>query len=217
MPNKICDNFHKLYEKKRIWENTTWLGIPMWKFPFDAFIIQELIFKIKPDNIIETGTNFGGSALFYASILELLGHGKVITVDIKSKFVLNSIVFNIFTKRIINIIGDSINQKIYNSIREITSGMNNLVILDSWHSKEHVLKELNLYSKLVPVGSYIIVEDTHVNGHPIEWEWGEGPYEAVQEFLKTHNNFAIDKECEKLLITFNPCGYLKKVLHDRNP
>jgi cephalosporin hydroxylase len=109
--------------------------------------------------------------------------------------------------------GNSIDQRIVKQIYSVARNQKNIVILDSWHSKEHVLKELNLYSSLVPVGSYLIVEDTHVNGHPIQWEYGEGPYEAVQEFLKTNSTFVVDKECEKLLITFNPNGFLKKVLH----
>ena len=88
-----------------------------------------------------------------------------------------------------------------------------MVILDSWHTKEHVLKELKLYSRLVSVGSYLIVEDSHMNGHPIKWKWCEGPYEAIQEFLKTNHSFRIDKKCENLLITFNPSGFLRRVLH----
>lgn len=212
--NKICDDFHKLYEAKRIWKNTTWLGIPIWKFPFDAFIIQELIYKIKPDYVIETGTNFGGSALFYASILELIGAGTVITIDKEKKEILLSEVAKwLFDTRIIRLIGDSVSDEIIKQVYSYASGKKNIVILDSWHSKEHVLKELNLYSQLVPVGSYIIIEDSHVNNHPVPWQWGEGPYEAVQEFLKSNNTFAIDKNCEKLLITYNPNGFLRRVLH----
>ena len=117
MTQKICDNFHKLYEEKRIWEQTTWLGVPIWKFPFDAFIIQELIFKIKPDYIIETGTNFGGSSLFYASILELLNHGEVITIDKEKKVALNNEVSKkLWKKRIISLIGNSTNKKVIKDI-----------------------------------------------------------------------------------------------------
>ena len=214
MTQKICDNFHKLYEEKRIWEKTTWLGTPIWKFPFDAFIIQELIFKIKPRYIIETGTNFGGSALFYASIMQLLGYGQVITIDKKEKKIeFSQAAQYLFDNRIIKMIGNSIDQKIIRQIYHIAKNQKNIVILDSWHSKEHVLKELNLYSPLVSVGSYIIVEDSHINGHPVEWKWGSGPYEAIEEFLKNNESFKIDKDCEKLLITFNPNGYLRRILH----
>lgn len=210
---EICDNFHKLYEKNRIWENTTWLGINIQKFPADAFIIQELIFKIRPDYIIETGTNFGGSTLFYASIMELMQQGKVITIDVDNKMKFPNLTTIKLRDRIRQFTGSSVDFGIVNDISAMVRGRNNMVILDSWHSKEHVLKELNLYSPLVPVGSYIIVEDSHVNGHPIKWKWGGGPYEAIQQFLKSNNTFKIDKSCEKLLITYNPSGFLKKVYH----
>ena len=214
MDKKVIDDFHILWDKEKKWSEISWLGIDMWKFPFDAFIIQELIFKIKPDYIIETGTNFGGSTLFYASILELIGEGTVITIDKEKKEIpFSPTTKYLFDTRIIKLIGDSISDEIIKQVYRFVSNKKNLVILDSWHSKEHELKELNLYSKLVPVGSYVIVEDTHVNGHPISWQYGEGPYEAVQEFLKFNNTFEVDKTCEKLLISYNPCGYLKKVFH----
>lgn len=214
MFNKICDNFHELYETQRIWEKQSWLGVPFWKLPMDALIIQELIFKIKPRYIIETGTCYGGSALFYASIMQLLGYGQVITIDkVEKKIELSQATQFLFDNRVIKMIGNSLNQKIVRQIYSVARNQKNIVILDSWHSKEHVLKELGLYSNLVSVGSYIIVEDSHVNGHPIQWQWGEGPYEAIEEFLKNNDYFKIDKECEKLGITFNPNGYLRRVLH----
>jgi len=86
-----------------------------------------------------------------------------------------------------------------------------IVILDSDHSKDHVLKELKLYSPLVSINSYIIVEDTNLNGHPIEPNFGPGPYEAVQEFLKQNNDFIVDKDRERLPVTFFPSGYLKRI------
>lgn len=214
---RICDNFHKLFEEERMWQNSLWLGVPVCKFPFDTFIFQEIIFRIRPDYIIETGTSFGGSALFYASILELLGRGFVVTIDIEDKIdkkIFDDPIINrLFQERIIRLIGDSSDEYNFKTIHDIVSGGKNIIFLDSWHSKEHVLKELNLYSQLVPVGSYIIAEDTHVSGHPIKWQWREGPYEAVQEFLKSNNTFAIDRTWEKLLVTYNPYGFLKKVIH----
>lgn len=214
---KVCNDFHKLFEKERTWKNESWLGMSICKFPFDVFIFQEIIVKVKPDYIIETGTSFGGSALFYASILELLGHGQVITIDIEDKVDKNifadPIIKKLFKKRIVRFTGDSSDKRNFKKISDISSGKKNIVFLDSWHSKEHVLKELNLYSKLVPLSSYVVVEDTHANGHPVDWGWGEGPYEAVQEFLKNNETFAIDVSWEKLLITYNPNGFLKKVMH----
>ncbi len=204
------DRFHIHYEQNRIWENARWLGVPIWKLPFDAFIIQELIYKIKPDYIIETGTGKGGSAVFYASILELIGKGTVITIDIDPSFNKNNIQENL-RKRIIQITGDSVSHQVFTKVDALTAGEKSLVLLDSWHIYYHVLKELELYSQFVSTGSYIIVEDTHIN-NPVPWEYGDdGPMEAVKKFLSMRDDFIADKECEKHGMTFNPNGYLKRV------
>lgn len=209
---KCVDEFHTWYEKSRTWEQTKWLGVPFWKLPFDAFVMQELICKIKPDCIIETGTGLGGSSVFYASILEMIGHGKVITVDIDGRKQLWKDCTNMeILSRIRFIWGSSIDKSTLSKINSfIHPNQTIMVILDSWHSYEHVLQELEMYYPFVTRSSYLIVEDTHVSGHPIEWKWGKGPYEAVEDFLKKHQNFEIDQECEKHLMTFNPRGFLKR-------
>ncbi len=217
----FIDEYQKLYEKSRIWEKNTWFGIPMWKLPFDAFVIQELIVEIRPQYIIETGTGHGGSAMFYAAICELLGEGGVISIDIDgSKRNSNKWGNFQWEDRITFLHGGSTNpltiKEIYkatgwNDLERRYYGNGGLVILDSWHTKEHVLKEMELYSEFVDVDSYMIVEDTHVNGHPVPWEYGEGPHEAVDEWLKKHKNWEIDFKCEKHLMTFNPNGYLKRI------
>lgn len=206
------DAFHKFYEKQKLWQNTKWLGVPCWKLPFDAFIIQDIIYEVRPDYIIETGTSYGGSALFYASLCELIDHGNVITVDIEFKHDHKmSTVKQSVKDRIKYFGGSSINDIVVKHVNKICDGQKNLVILDSWHSYDHVCKELELYSPLVSVGSYLIVEDTHVSGHPVEWQWGKGPYEAVEDFLKTNDDFVIDHDREVYLMTFNVGGYLKKI------
>lgn len=208
----FIDEYHKLYEGERIWEKNTWLGEPCYKWPPDAFVIQELIWKLEPDFIIETGTGCGGSALFYASIFELMGHGQVITCDIERKHVLENHPLRNVTKRIKFIYGGSTNlitlEQIEKTIGDTTD---NIVLLDSYHTKEHVLKEMEYYEKFVGEHYHMIVEDSHAGkvGHPITWEWdNDGPYEAVQDFLKTHDDFKIDYSCEKHLLTFNPSGFL---------
>jgi cephalosporin hydroxylase len=209
---KISDNFHKQYEKNRMWENTKWLGVPTWKLPFDAFVIQELIYKVKPDYIIETGTGLGGSSVFYASILELMYHGQVVTIDIDHTKHQLSLCYNAgVVARINRITGNSIDPDIVKEVSIFANNKRCLVILDSWHSYDHVLEEMKLYSQFVAVDSYMIVEDTHVSGHPVKWEYGKGPFEAVKKFLKTNNDFVADKECEKFMMTFNPNGYLKRI------
>ena len=208
---RCVDEYHQFYEQARLWEHSYWFGIPMWKLPFDAMVIQELIYQIRPEYIIETGTGHGGSALFYAGICELLGEGKVITVDIDKKFEPEHVSQHNWADRITFLHGSSTNEIIFRDIEYLCKGKRNLVILDSWHSYDHVCKELELYEELVPVGSYIIVEDTHVSGHPVEWEHGKGPYEAVEWFLSTRDYFEPQYWCEKYIMTFNPKGYLKRI------
>ena len=207
---KNIDAFHIHYEQNRIWEKTKWLGVSMFKLPFDAFIIQELIYRIKPDYVIETGTGKGGSAVFYASILELIGKGTVITIDIDPSFNLNNIQNNL-RSRIIQITGDSVSHQVLTKVEAFAAGEESLVLLDSWHAFDHVLKELELYSQFVSVGSSLIAEDTHIN-NPVPWEYEDGgPMEAVKKFLSTRDDFIVDKDCEKYGMTFNPDGWLRRM------
>ena len=209
---KYINQYHKLYERKRIWENNTWLGIPCWKLPMDAFVIQELIYKTRPDIIIETGTGHGGSALFYASVCELIGHGRVLSVDIdREKFnsTLNRWGNTKCEERISFFIGDSIE-----TVRSLGDYIdkNCMVILDSWHSREHVYKEMLVYSKFVKSGGYMIIEDSHAAGNPVPWEHeDDGPMGAILQWMHSYGDkWEIDRECEKHLLTFNPRGYLRR-------
>ncbi len=212
MVKRAVEEFHIHYEEARIWEKTKWLGIPFWKLPFDAMILQELIFNIRPEYIIETGTAKGGAALFYASICELIGEGSVITCDIELKANWDAIHQFHWSDRIEFLPGSSTNPVVYERIKKICEGKRNLVILDSDHSYEHVRKEMSIYSPLVPVDSFMIVEDTHANGHPVPWQWGKGPYEAVDDFLKVNEGYwQPEYWCEKYIMTFNPKGYLRRI------
>lgn len=183
----------------------SWFGIPVSKLPLDMWIYQELFWKIKPDYIIETGTDRGGSALFFAHICDLIDNGEVITIDI------NNYSEKVNHPRITKIIGDSISIEVIEKIKHIVSEKNNIVILDSNHTKEHVLKEMEIYKDFVAVGNYMIVEDTNINGHPVMPGWGDGPMEAIKEFLKNRHDFVIDKSLEKFKITFYPNGFLKRI------
>jgi len=199
---KVINDFHKL-SYNRGGMNTKWMGTEMGKYPNDLLIYQEIIFETKPDVIIECGTDKGGSALFLAHILDIMGHGEVITIDIDNKSPPQH-------KRIKYLIGKSTSDKIFQKVKEAVPGKRVMVILDSDHDKGNVLNELNLYNNLVSEGCYLIVEDSNINGHPIHKNFGAGPMEALKEFLETNNDFEIDKNCERLLITSNPNGYLKK-------
>lgn len=201
----IVDKFHWLYYDSGVWKNTYWLGIECLKCPLDLWVYQEIISDLKPDIIIETGTYKGGSALFLASICDLVGKGSIITIDIKKQITPKH-------ERIKYIIGSSTDKKIINEIQYLINNKENvMVIIDSDHSKEHVLKELKIYSEFVSVSSYLIVEDTNINGHPVHPNFAPGPMEAVDEFLRNNINFVRDKNKEKFFLSFNPRGFLRRV------
>lgn len=201
--------FHKLYYDNLILGRTkfdmSWFGVPTIKCPLDLWIYQEIIFETKPDLIIETGTAEGGSALYLASLCDLINKGTVLSIDIKENRKRPQ------HKRIKYLLGSSVSGEIAEKVKSaIKENDRVMVILDSDHSKEHVLKELRIYSSWVSRGNYLIVEDSNVNGHPVSPEYGPGPMEAMEEFLKENKNFTVDKSREKFYMTFNPCGYLKR-------
>ena len=197
--------FHKLYYYSgvRTWQNTHWLGIPAQKCPLDLWIYQEIIYETKPEVIIETGTANGGSALFFASICDLMKRGEIITIDISDCCISHP--------RVTKIIGDSTSEKVITQVKKIIGNRMAMVVLDSDHRKQHVLKEMELYSGLVSTGNYLVVEDTNVNGHPVLPDFGEGPMEAVREFLEKEKSFEVDRDKEKFFLTFFPKGFLKKI------
>ena len=209
---KIVENFHKLYYEngERTMYNTYWMGKRVVKSPLDLWIYQEIFFKIKPDLIIETGTRHGGSALFFANMCDLLDKGKIISVDIHRDDEIPE------HDRITYMTGSSVDPKLIQNIKKIIEEMtkkeplNVIVILDSDHTKKHVLNEMELYSDLVSKGSYLIVEDTNVNGYPVEPNYGDGPMEAVNDYLSNNDDFEVDNDMEKFFFTMNPHGFLKK-------
>lgn len=204
------NNFSKLYydQGKRggTWNDTYFLGVKTMKNPLDLWIYQEMIFRTLPDVIIETGTAFGGSALFLASILDLIGKGKVLTVDVYKQKSLPK------HKRIKYVNGSSVDNSVVSEVRKFTRGKRRvMVILDSDHSFSHVKRELAIYSKFVTAGNYLIVEDTNINGHPVYEKYGPGPFEAVKDFTSKNSDFVIDRYWEKFLVTSSPGGFLKRV------
>jgi cephalosporin hydroxylase len=206
---EVVDSFHRLYFDAHLiggtWADTHWLGVPIAKCPLDLWIYQEIITEVRPQLVIETGTYAGGSALFFASLFDLLGVGKVITVDTEVHEARPA------HERITYLRGSSTDPQILNEIRALAAGAEHaLVVLDSDHRREHVLAELHAYADLVTPGGYLIVEDTNVNGHPAAPEFGPGPLEAVEHFLAEDDRFAIDDSREKFLLTFNPSGFLRR-------
>lgn len=201
--------------------NFSWLGRPIIQYPQDMMAMQEIIWKIKPDLIIETGIAHGGSLIYYASLLELIGDsGEVLGIDIDIReHNRHEIENHIMFKRITMLEGSSVSEEIVSKVKEVAEGKQRiLVILDSNHTHEHVLKELELYSPFVTKESYLVVFDTVVEDMPEDffsdrpWGKGDNPKTAVWEFLKKNKRFVIDKDIEsKLLITVAPDGYLKCV------
>lgn len=207
----VVTKFNRAYYDSMVWRRTRYLGILTQQFPTDLWMLQEIIADLKPDFIIETGTYHGGSTLFFADVMDRINeHGKVITVDIDPKIEKAS-TFATFRNRVEAIKGDSVSPEVISEIARRVGGGTVLVTLDSLHTKEHVLKEMNIYSKFVTAGSYLIVQDTNINGHPVYPTFGPGPMEAVEEFLKNNRDFEVDRSREKFMLTAYPSGFLKKI------
>lgn len=209
---------HKYY-----WvHQTNWMGEPCLQLPQDMFALQEAVFKSRPDYIIESGVAWGGTMLFLASILKMLGGTKIIGVDVFIPEDLRARLLapeNPVRDMIQLIDGSSTDVNIVEMIKEIVgSDKKVLVLLDSDHTHDHVLKELQLYAPFVGVGQYLICGDTTIERQPPaeerprEWGKGNNPATALKEFLGDSSDFEVDYEIEnKLLLTNNPGGYLRRI------
>lgn len=200
----------------------SWMGRPIIAFPQDMIAMQEIIWEVKPDLIIETGVAHGGSIVYYASLLELIGgDGLVVGIDIDiRKHNRDLIEAHPMFKRINLIEGSSVNKETIDQVEKIVATKKKIMVcLDSNHTHDHVLEELKLYAPFVSKDSYLVVFDTVVEDLPEDYDWGirtwgkgNNPKTAVWEFLKTHDEFEIDKTIDnKLLISVAPGGYLKRV------
>ncbi|MFA6448370.1 MAG: CmcI family methyltransferase [bacterium] len=212
--SRAVDNFHQIYynvtfDGKPVWNMTHWMGYLVHKCPFDLWIYQELFFGIKPDVIVESGVARGGGIAYYASLCAMMGKGEIIGIDIDLTDEARRAAAQFPSITLIE--GSSTDPDVVDKVRRIVNGRNTIVILDSDHKMEHVLKEMQLYKEFVPLGGFMIVEDSNINGHPIYEGYGPGPYEAIEAFLKMNDDFAIDKYCEKFMMTFNPNGYLRRI------
>ena len=206
--------------------NFSWLGRPIIQYPQDVVAMQEIIWQVQPDLIIETGIAHGGSLIFSASMLELIAicngveGGAVLGIDIEIRpHNRKAIEEHPMYKRICIIEGSSIAPEVIAQVKEKAKGKKRiLVCLDSNHTHAHVLAELEAYAPLVAVGSYCVVFDTLIEDMPADmfpdrpWGRGNNPKTAVWEYLKIHPEFEIDKSIQhKLLITVALDGYLKRV------
>ena len=205
--------------------NFSWLGRPIIQYPQDIVAMQELVWKVQPDLVIETGVAHGGSLILFASLLELNAacggpaDAKVVGIDIDIRpHNRQAIEAHPMARRIELIQGSSIDDKVVAKVRGLAGNKRVLISLDSNHTHEHVLAELGAYAPLVAKGSYCVVFDTVIEDTPAEYQncrpWGPGnsPKSAVREFLKSNPDFVIDEEMHnKLLITVAPGGFLKRI------
>jgi len=188
----------------------TFLGVPALQHPFDAWITQEIIVEVAPQVIVEAGSFGGGSAMLWAMIQQqVVPDGRVIAIDLDDNMD-QARQIPLFNERVTFVHGSSTDPAVVEHVHQLVAGQRALVILDSAHTKEHVTAEIDAYAPLVEPGSYLIVQDTFVNGHPLEREWGPGPFEAVTNFLATDGRFEVDRTRERMKFTFNPNGFLRR-------
>jgi cephalosporin hydroxylase len=209
---QVVDLFHQInYWQQGSWQ-TKWLGVDTLQNPNDVWVTQEIIFEHKPDFIVETGTLRGGSAAIWAMVQEQVNpKGRVITIDIEDQRDVAKLPA-IWSRRIDFILGSSTAPEVVAEVtRRVRGSRSTMVLLDSDHSKAHVKAELLAYAPLVSVGNYLIVQDTNTNGHPVRTTFGPGPMEALEDFVASDDRFQSDRTRERLLLTYHPKGYLKRL------
>jgi cephalosporin hydroxylase len=207
VPDDLRLGFTEAVWRSLPWRRTSWLGHPLSTAPTDLVAYQEAIAAVRPDWVIETGTGDGARALLLASICELVGHGEVITVAES----MGTEGDRPQHPRLRYLSGVPHNADTIAAIRETIRDESVLVILGSCADRATTAREFEAFSPLVPVGSYVIVTDTIVNGHPVWPSFGPGPAEGVKQVLTKYGEFVADPTLEKYSLTFNPGGYLKRV------
>ena len=198
-----------LYHQRTIGSDKCyWMGVRALKNPCDAWIYQEIIYEVKPDIIVELGSAEGGSTLYFAHLLDLMGKGTVISVDNDRRK------YHVKHDRIIEVTGDTAAPETVEEVHKLCRDKSVLIVHDANHKKSNVLKDMQLYSPLVSVNSYLIVEDGIMDlfrpGNGIgSFEYG--PLFTIDAFLRDNPNFVVDTERERYIITYNPKGFLRRM------
>ncbi len=212
LQKNIVDNFHQLYYySDHTWGegHTKWMGVECHQNPLDMWILQEIIFENRPTVIIETGTYKGGSALFFAHMMDIANiPGVVFTVDVGNRC-------NVDHPKIITYTGEkSTSFEFLNIIKDYLKGGDYkvMVFLDSDHSTENVLEEMRSFAPFVTPGQYMVVCDSNIGGNPVQngYVQGPGPMAAIEQFMKENNEFEVDRNCERFYFTFHPSGFLRR-------
>lgn len=204
-PAEVLRLANILYFRSKVFENTEWMGHKAIKCPMDMWVYQELMHSLKTDLLVETGTLLGGSALFFAHLFDIMGRGKLISVDIELRPDLPQ------HPRIEYIEASSIADGTLQRVRDASAASESvLVLLDSDHRSDYKLKEMHAYAEFVTPGSYMIAEDTCFDAYPAFPEHGPGPAAAVRQFLAQNPDFEADRSLERHLITFVPGGFLRR-------
>jgi len=195
------------YQTDVVFEKVSWMGVTARKCILDAWIYQQMIYELRPEIIIEIGNAEGGSTKFLANMLDLVGAGEVIAVDIDHS------IFEVHHPRVTTVTGDSVSPETLTRVEELARGRQGLVIHDGDHSHAHVLQDLRAYAKFVRPGSYFIVEDTISDLFRAGDGIGNvnGPLCAVEEFIREDARFQVDQSREQFVLTFNPRGFLKRM------
>ncbi|MDA2890736.1 CmcI family methyltransferase [Mycolicibacterium sp. BiH015] len=204
------EEYHKWYYNTNVWKRTTWMGIETWKSVSDMWNYQEILVELRPSLVIEFGTNQGGSAAFFASIMRSIGAPfKVLSVDITHipldpRAQRDPDVLFVESRSTVPAVAEQI------TLLKRTYPGRIFAILDSDHSKDHVLAEMKLLRPLLSPGDYLIVEDSMLNGHPNLPGWGPGPFEAIEAYeAEFPNDYSHDRDREnKFGFTFAPNGFL---------
>ncbi len=196
------------HQRSIVFDRCTWMGASAHKNPMDAWIYQEILFSVRPEFVVEIGSCEGGTTLFLAHMLDLIGAGSVVSVDIdRSKF-------SVSHPRIVLVTGDSGARETVAEVARLCRGHRTLIIHDGDHREEPVLRDLLAYCDLVSPGSYLIVEDGVMDlfrpGDGIG-TFAKGPLAATERYLRLRPEFEVDRSRERYVMTYNPLGFLKRV------